>query len=368
MCALDESHAAEPDVVRPHSIAMYTNCLFCPSTLGKNRVLEHFPVSRTIAFDLHRGRLWAVCPRCGRWNLCPFDERWETLDDCARLSETALVQESTSEISLLRHRSGVSLIRVGQPTLGELVSWRYARNLVRRRRNFGLAVGAVSALGAVSLFGIAAGAGGAASLLGSLGGFHAFWDILRPVIDLTTADGTRLRITKAAARGIWFAPDQSAGVTLRIRSKNAGVRDISGEDVGILLARAMPYINETGGTADSALLAAQEIAERGGAEGFLSSIASDAALHRRSILGRAGSHARREGAIYKFPKSIQLGLEAASHMRQEDGILSGEMRSILTEWRSAAELAEISDSLLEPPGWANFKQTHLADKTSRDAV
>jgi len=342
---------------------MYTDCLFCPSSLGRNRALEHFPVGRRIAFDLARGRLWAVCPRCGRWNLCPFDERWEALDECARLAETALVQESSSDVSLLRHRSGLSLIQVGRPTLGELVSWRYARNLVRRRRGFAVTMAALGAVSAVGLFGIVAGGGGAFSLLGSVGSFRAIWELSRSVIDVTTADGTRLQITASGARALCFAPDQSAGVALRAWTKDVGFQDVSGQDVGILLARAMPYINETGGTTDSALSAAKEIAERGGAEGFLDSVASDAALHRRSVLGRR-SQWRRQGAIYRFPKNIQLGLEAASQMRQEDLVLSGEMRSVLAEWRSAAELAEISDNLLEPPGWDDFKRTHRPDGIS----
>lgn len=205
------------------------------------------------------------------------------------------------------------------------------------------------------------GGGGAFSLLASFAVFRTVWELSRPVIDVTTADGTRLQVTAPAARALCFAPDQSAGVALRVRTKNVGFQNVSGQDVGILLARAMPYINETGGTADSALSAAQEIAERGGTEGFLNSVASDAALHRRSVLGR-GSQERRVGAIYKFPKNLQLGLEAASQMCQEDLVLSGEMRSVLAEWRSAAEVAEIADNLLEPPGWDDFKRTHRSDR------
>mgnify|MGYP007082004239 FL=1 len=152
-------------------------------------MLEHLGVGRRIAFDLARGWLWAVCPRCGRWNLCPFDERWEALDECARLSETALVQESSSDITFLRHRSGLSLMLVGRPTLGELVSWRYARNLVRRRRGFVVTMAAPGTVRAVGLPGVVAGGGGAFSLLGSVGTFRVMWERSRPVIDVTTADG-----------------------------------------------------------------------------------------------------------------------------------------------------------------------------------
>ena len=59
---------------------MYAKCLFCSSSLGRNKVLEQMPEGRRVAFDLRRGRLWAVCPACGRWNLCPFQERWEVLE------------------------------------------------------------------------------------------------------------------------------------------------------------------------------------------------------------------------------------------------------------------------------------------------
>ena len=43
-----------------------------------------------------------------------------------------------------------------------------------------------------------------------------------------------------------------------------------------------------------------------------------------------------------------------------DRVLSGELSGIITEWRNAEELAEISDNLIEPPGWDEFKRHHLA--------
>jgi hypothetical protein len=346
---------------------MYTNCLFCRSSLGRNRALEHLSAARRVAFDLARGRLWAVCPTCGRWNLYPFDERWETLEECARLSETALLQESTAAISLLRHRSGLSLIRVGRPTLGELVSWRFARNLLRRRRGF-MAVGAaLGTMSTVSLLGLAAGGSAAFALLGSVGSVRLVWLTSKPVIDMTTVDGRRLRIIAPAARAMSFAPDPSSGAVLHVRTQNAGEQDVSVDDAGILLARAMPYINEAGGTTESALSAAREIAERGGAEGFLDSVASDRNLHQRSILRWVGYRKLREGAICKFPSAIRLGLEAASHMSQEDHVLSGELRTVISEWRTAEELAEIADNILEPPGWDGFRRANLPEGVPGDA-
>lgn len=55
---------------------MYATCVYCHGALGANEVVEHFPVGRKLAFDAARGRLWAVCPRCTRWNLSALEERW----------------------------------------------------------------------------------------------------------------------------------------------------------------------------------------------------------------------------------------------------------------------------------------------------
>ena len=63
---------------------MYSHCLFCQSPFGQNPELERLPVGRRIAFDPAKGRLWVVCRACARWNLTPFEERWETIEDCER--------------------------------------------------------------------------------------------------------------------------------------------------------------------------------------------------------------------------------------------------------------------------------------------
>jgi hypothetical protein len=42
--------------------------------------------------------------------------------------------------------------------------------------------------------------------------------------------------------------------------------------------------------------------------------------------------------------------------------------TVLAEWRTAEELAEISDELLDPPGWDAFKRKHVSDGPSGNAV
>ena len=48
---------------------MWSHCMFCKGSLGRNQVLETFPVGRRLAFDTQLGQLWVVYRRCERWNL-----------------------------------------------------------------------------------------------------------------------------------------------------------------------------------------------------------------------------------------------------------------------------------------------------------
>src|SRR5437763_1302753 len=83
---------------------MYSTCIFCHASLGTNEAVEHFPIGRRIAFDAARGRLWAVCRKCERWNLSPLDERWEAIEECERLFRDSRLRVSTDNIGLARLR------------------------------------------------------------------------------------------------------------------------------------------------------------------------------------------------------------------------------------------------------------------------
>jgi hypothetical protein len=81
---------------------MYSTCIFCNHSLGANRRIEHFPVGGRLAFDAAKGRLWAVCTECHRWNLSPLEERWEAIEECERLFRGTLVRVSTDNIGMAR--------------------------------------------------------------------------------------------------------------------------------------------------------------------------------------------------------------------------------------------------------------------------
>src|SRR3989338_5244199 len=94
---------------------VYATCLFCNHHLGANEVLEVFPVGRRLAFDPSKGRLWVVCRHCERWNLSPFDERWEAIEACERLFQDARKRVSSDNIGLAKLDEGLELVRIGEP-------------------------------------------------------------------------------------------------------------------------------------------------------------------------------------------------------------------------------------------------------------
>ena len=108
---------------------MYRNCIFCSADLGTNESIEPFPVGRSLAFDAARGRLWAVCPRCARWNLSPLEERWEAIEAAERLfrdiTPARAVRERRACEAARRHAADPG----GQAVAGELAAWRYGEQL-----------------------------------------------------------------------------------------------------------------------------------------------------------------------------------------------------------------------------------------------
>src|SRR5512142_2894357 len=126
---------------------MFNRCLFCHRDLPANESLEHFPVGRRVAYDPGRGRLWAVCPACRRWNLAPIEERWEALEELEKtVKDRSRLLSQTDNIALLR--------------AGELEIER-----VKRRRMYQMLT-AAGVGGVLALM-----AGGAAAGLGVFGGW-----------------------------------------------------------------------------------------------------------------------------------------------------------------------------------------------------
>ena len=109
-----------------------------------------FRSASALAFDADKGRLWAVCTHCGRWNLSPLEERWEAIEECERLFRGTFVRVSTDNVGLARLRDGLDLIRIGAPLRPEFAAWRYGRNFGLRRRRTHVVAGATIAAAAVA--------------------------------------------------------------------------------------------------------------------------------------------------------------------------------------------------------------------------
>ncbi len=112
---------------------MYSTCYHCLGPLGRNDALERFPVGRRVAFDAARGRLWAVCAQCARWNLAPLEERGEALDQCERVFRAARLRYGTSNVGLAQLADGTELVRIGAALRPEVAAWRYGGQLLRAR-------------------------------------------------------------------------------------------------------------------------------------------------------------------------------------------------------------------------------------------
>jgi hypothetical protein len=115
---------------------MLGDCIFCHAPLPPNGELRHFPRGVRVAFDARRGRLWAVCGECRRWNLAPFEERWEAIEELERWSaDDARVLARTDNVELLRG-AGLEVVRVGRAKRAEEAWWRYGSELLRRQRTW----------------------------------------------------------------------------------------------------------------------------------------------------------------------------------------------------------------------------------------
>lgn len=77
------------------------------------------------AFDPWLGRLWRVCPSCGRWNVIPLEDRWEALESLERaVRDTGTSLLRTPHLDLVHTPAG-EVIRVGRAPRPELAGWRY---------------------------------------------------------------------------------------------------------------------------------------------------------------------------------------------------------------------------------------------------
>jgi len=344
---------------------MFSTCLFCHASLGANQIIEHFPIGRRLAYDAERGRLWAVCRKCERWNLTPLEERWEAIEECERAYRDTRQRVSTDNIALARLRDGTDLIRIGQPLRPEFAAWRYERVVRQRRRKmYGLSLGAWAiALGVtvpVTLLSIST---GAPLLLFPQAGLliwqrHESWRRhMRIALDNGQfADLTQRQLLATQCR---LNEDGQLEVALTHGGRRKGLQidlvdaqrlHLYGDAAQETLRRIIVGVNLDGASKNDvrdAVAVVETAIDRSlhgsyaGGEpisGGLTQILSEREHAERSQ--------SRHWVIREFHSRHRLALEMALHEDDERRAMSGELGALYARWEDAERIAKIADGEL----------------------
>ena len=341
---------------------MYATCLFCHARLGSNEAIEPFPVGRRLAFDASRGRLWAVCGACGRWNLSPLDERWEAIECCERLFRGTRVRVTTAQIGLARMADGTELVRIGDPLRPEFAAWRYGTRFARRRTHTHiLAAGAalsagasVLAIGPILVPALTAGAisivvvPGLTTVMGAIPmfGVLALKDYLehdRVIGRIVRGDRVltvRARHARDTRLEVGDGDADSVSLTVPHDDGWEEIRGLAGmQAASTLLAGA----NRFGATAASVEGAVRRVEERGDAAGFLR--AASALGGARGDRMNSVINLWRDLGAMRLSGTERLALEMALHEESERRALEGELALLEAAWRDAEQIAAIADVL-----------------------
>lgn len=319
---------------------MYRTCLHCLNELGENRRIDGLPVGRTLAFDPSRGRVWVICPACGRWNLAPEAGR-VAIDSMEQLYREGGQRVARDTIGLCRLPDGLTLIRIGASSDDELAAWRYGTRMRGSGRESAARrfVKGVASLVAGTLL--------SPGVVGRWLVVHVLREPERQIpIRRTDLDGAHFRLTHDAG-GLRVAlerwkPGRTPELPLPIPEADAGV----------LLDRILVSINREGATPNT-LRAALRYLERHGAA--LVGGLSDTSTTETSGILRVryeGEGAWRgewsvDGAagFLPVPRHRTLALEMARQAEAERRAMEGELRAYAARWREADELARIADSI-----------------------
>jgi len=351
---------------------MYSTCLYCHGRFGFNESVAHFPVGRRLAFDARRGRLWVVCQRCGRWNLTPIEERWEAVEECERLFRSTRLRVSTTNIGLARVNDRTTLVRIGEPQRPEMAAWRYGNRLLRRRRQYLMQIGGVTAaagaIAAIGVLGPEVTVVGTSVLCASL---HIGTAIAsrRPSLRFAVR-GKMIRISRHAIAHIQLRPDDESGyvfevpylspgqydpvtVSLGLYDRESPYRSVAlvGKEAASLARLVLPSLNRQGAndsTLDGALSLLDGIDDLDDAFRVL---ALTARSRRRALWGHevgGDIQSPPEHRLGRVAPAYRFALEMALHETDERLAMETELSELRRRWEEAEEIAAIADSLLTP--------------------
>ena len=343
---------------------MYSTCLFCNGDLGKNEVIENFPIGRRLAFDATKGRLWVVCRHCERWNLTPIEERWEAIEECERQFADTRLRVSTDNIGLARLREGLELVRIGTALRPEMAAWRYGDQFGRRRRKHLIYTGVgISAVAGMVVLG---------PVMGWIaGGGWGTWQIITTGHNLYQARRVRVRLKvpgdakpvvirkNELEKASLVRVDDTWGLT--ISYKRAGMEGLDraavsfrmkdsayevtlkGDEAFRAAGKLLPAVNEDGAKAREVQDAVKLIGGITDPRLLFDRYAGGAGAPARPRVGAKAGH-----VINALPREVRLALEMAAHEEQERRALEGELAILEAAWREAEEVAKIADDLFTP--------------------
>lgn len=339
---------------------MYSACLFCHSDLGRNDVIEALEVGRRLAFDPLKGRLWVVCTECGRWNLTPFEERWEAVEDCERLFRATRLRVATDNVGLAQPRWGFELVRIGKALLPEIAAWRYGSKLLTRHTSI-------------------------AAYAQSIGVSHRTVMRLRTiprrheVLARIHHGGTRVTVRYAhLADAQLYRPDRDEVWRLQVRH-DRGASMLEGREAMKAARTILTALNDGKAPESMVRAAVAKLDEAGSTHNFFGRISalalstswgrrpalarniSEAAptgeqslaerlivrLTTRSFWSRGGTGSEERTPLHWIADEDRLALEMAANEDAERKALRGELAQLREAWREAEEIAAIADTLLD---------------------
>lgn len=340
---------------------MYSACLFCHSDLGHNDVVPSLGVGRRVAYDAVKGRLWVVCTDCGRWNLTPFEERWEALEECERLFRSTRLRVATDNIGLAQPRWGFELVRIGAALRPEVAAWRYGTKLLHR---------------ATTVAGYAKNLGVNRTTVMRLRTLPRRHEVLARV------QHERARITIRYAHLPYaelLRPDRDLAWRLRVRH-DQGLATLEGAPAMKAARVLLTALNDGSAPEDMVRAAVTKLDDAGNPNGYFARVTSLAVstswgrlpvvrglvqdearssrarplaerlivrLTSRSFWAHGGTGSEERTLLHRVPDVDRLALEMAANEDAERRALQGELTQLRDAWREAEEIAAIADHLLD---------------------
>jgi hypothetical protein len=317
---------------------MLSRCIFCHAELPANQTLEHFPLGQRVAFDPGRGRLWAICSICRRWNLAPIEERWEALEELEKAThDQGRLLSQTDHIALFR-LAAIEVVRVGRARLAEEAWWRYGQELLRRRSRYRVvhAMEWAAMLGMMSVTSVGWMFIGGGNPLNDLIRWRKFGSTAwRGTRACRKCGGSLRELSFKRAQHLTLGPSDEQ-LTLELRCKRCNFRAVEagfvfeGVEAERMLRRVLAYHNFQGANEQSVKEAVRVIDEVGSPQWLLRK------------LGRQGY---RVGQGQKM-KHTAFALEIAINDEAERQLLELELAELEARWREEEELAAIVDGEL----------------------